>query len=160
MAVTVIFGSDSGATKAIAAKIAAKAGARLLDVQEARTADYEGCELLILGCPTYGVGELQTDWELHVDQLEGADLAGGRVALFGTGDQATYPDSFVDAMGILYDKVVMRGGEVVGFTETEGYDFSASLASRGGRFVGLALDEDTQSHLTDDRIDAWLGGLR
>jgi flavodoxin len=36
MTVTVIFGSDSGATKAIAARIAAKASARLLDVQEAR----------------------------------------------------------------------------------------------------------------------------
>lgn len=31
MAVTVIFGSDSGATKAVAARIAAKAGGRLLD---------------------------------------------------------------------------------------------------------------------------------
>jgi flavodoxin I len=160
MNVTVIFGSDSGATKAVASRIATRAGGRLLDVQEARTPDYEGCDLLILGCPTYGVGELQTDWELHIDQLEEADLQGCRVALFGTGDQQTYPDSFVDAMGILYDKVVARGGEVVGFTGTAGYDFSASLAARGDQFVGLALDEDTQSHLTDDRINAWLGQLR
>ena len=51
-------------------------------------------------------------------------------------------------MGILYDKVVACGGEVVGFTDTDGYDFSGSTAVRDGRFVGLALDEDTQSHLT------------
>ncbi|EME69840.1 flavodoxin FldA [Paramagnetospirillum caucaseum] len=160
MNVTVIFGSDSGVTKAVAATIAKKTGARLLDVQEARTADYEGCDLLILGSPTYGMGELQTDWDLHLSQLEGADLSARKVALFGTGDQMTYPDSFVDAMGILYDKVVSQGAEVVGFTDTVGYDFTGSTALRGGRFVGLALDEDTQSHLTSARIDDWLGQLR
>ncbi len=160
MNVTVIFGSDAGVTKAVAARIAKRMGARLLDVQEARTADYEGCDLLILGSPTYGMGELQTDWDLHLSQLEGADLATRKVALFGTGDQMTYPDSFVDAMGILYDKVVSRGGEVIGFTDTVGYDFSGSTALRDGRFVGLALDEDTQSHLTNGRIDAWLEQLR
>lgn len=160
MNVTVIFGSDSGVTKAVAAKIAKRMEGRLLDVSEARTADYEGCDLLILGCPTYGMGELQTDWDLHVDQLEGSDLTARKVALFGTGDQMTYPDSFVDAMGILYDKVVSRGGEVIGFTDTVGYDFSCSTALRDGRFVGLALDEDTQSHLTNDRIAAWLEQLR
>ncbi|CUW40641.1 flavodoxin 2 [Magnetospirillum sp. XM-1] len=160
MNVTVIFGSDSGATRDVAARIAKRIGGRLLDVQEARTDDYEGCDLLILGSPTYGVGELQTDWDLYVDQLEAADLASRKVALFGTGDQMTYPDSFVDAMGILYDKVVARGGEVIGFTETSGYDFSASTALRGDLFVGLALDEDTQSHLTNARIDAWLEQLR
>lgn len=160
MNVTVIFGSDAGVTKAVAARIAKRMGARLLDVQEARTADYEGCDLLILGSPTYGMGELQTDWDLHLSQLEGADLAARKVALFGTGDQMTYPDSFVDAMGILYDKVVSRGGEVIGFTDTVGYDFSCSTALRDGRFVGLALDEDTQSHLTNDRIAAWLEQLR
>lgn len=160
MNVTVIFGSDSGATKDVAARIAKRIGGRLLDVQEARTDDYEGCDLLILGSPTYGMGELQTDWDLHIAQLEAAELVSRKVALFGTGDQLTYPDSFVDAMGILYDKVVERGGEVVGFTDPAGYDFSASTALRGGQFVGLALDEDTQSHLTNARIDSWLEQLR
>lgn len=160
MSVTVIYGSDSGATKAVAAKIAKRIGGRLLDVSEAQTADYEGAELLILGSPTYGVGELQTDWDMYIARLEAANLNSRRVALFGTGDQATYPDSFVDAMGILYDKVTACGGEVVGFTDTAGYDFTGSTAVRGGRFVGLALDEDTQSHLTTRRIESWLETLR
>lgn len=160
MRVTVIYGSDAGATKAVAARIAKRLGGRLLDVAEAEIDDYEGCDLLILGSPTYGVGDLQTDWELHVANLDGADLADCKVALFGTGDQATYPDSFVDAMGILYDKVVARGGEVIGFTEIDGYEFVRSTAVRGGRFVGLALDEDTQGHLTTGRIDAWVEQLQ
>jgi flavodoxin I len=160
MSVTVIYGSDSGATRAVASKIAKGTGGRLLDVSEARTADYQGCDLLILGSPTYGLGDLQTDWELHLGQLEGADLTAHRVALFGTGDQETYPDSFVDAMGTLYDKVVARGADVVGFTEIDGYGFTRSTALRGGRFVGLALDEDTQPHLTNARIESWLEQLR
>ena len=120
----------------------------------------ETCDLLILGSPTYGLGDLPSDWEDKLGLLESADLSGKRVALFGTGDQLGYPDSFVDAMGILYDRVVAKGAEVVGFTDTAGYTYSASRAERDGRFVGLALDEDGQPGRTDQRIQAWIGQLR
>lgn len=159
MTTTVIFGSDQGCTRTIAGRIAKKLNGKSLDIKKARTDDLETCDLLILGCPTYGFGDLQTDWEDHIATLDDADLSGKKVALFGTGDQINYPDSFIDAVGILYDRVVAKGAQVVGFTATDGYDFTGSAALREGRFVGLALDEDNQSGKTEGRINAWISQL-
>lgn len=160
MNVTVIYGSDSGATKAVATRIASKVQGKALDIKKASAEDLEGCDLLILGSPTYGMGDLQCDWEDHLDVLKAANLANKKVALFGTGDQVSYPDTFVDAMGILYDHVLEKGAVVVGFTDTAGYDYSGSLAERDGKFVGLALDQDGQSSKTEGRITAWISQLK
>lgn len=159
MTVTVIFGSDQGCTRSIAARIAKKLNGKALDIKKARPSDLEASSLLILGCPTYGFGDLQSDWEENIATLEEADLGGKRVALFGTGDQVNYPDSFIDAVGILYDRVLAKGAQVVGFTDPDGYDFTGSAALRDGRFVGLALDEDNQSGKTEGRINAWISQL-
>lgn len=156
MSVTIIFGSDGGATRGVASKISKKCQGRSVDIKNATTDDFENCHLLILGSPTYGDGTLQTDWEDNIDTLRSANLKGKKVALFGTGDQATYPLSFQDAMGILYDEVSALGANVIGFTETAGYDFIESTAVRDGKFVGLALDQDTQSGMTEKRVTAWL----
>lgn len=160
MSITVVYGSDQGSTRGIANRIAKKLNGKSLDIKKAKAADLEACQLLILGSPTYGCGDLQSDWEENIAVLDQANLAGKAVALFGTGDQMTYPECFGDAVGILYDRVAAKGARVVGFTEPEDYDFSFSAALRDGRFVGLVLDEDNQSHLTDHRIEAWIGSLK
>lgn len=154
MSVTIIYGSDGGTTRKIANKIAAKVGGKALDIKKAQTRDFESASLLILGCPTYADGELQSDWIDHLDKLEEADLARKKVAIFGLGDQQGYPGSFVDAIGILHDIVVERGAQPVGYTDPAGYDFTGSAALREGRFLGLALDEDNQSGKSDARINA------
>lgn len=159
MSVTVVYGSDQGCTRGIANRIAKKLNGKSLDIKKARADDLEAAHLLILGSPTYGCGDLQSDWEDRIAVLDKANLAGKTVAIFGMGDQMTYPECFCDAVGILYDRVVAKGAQVVGFTEPEGYDFSYSAALRDGRLVGLLLDEDNQPGLTDDRIEAWIGGL-
>jgi flavodoxin I len=159
MRITIIFGSDGGATRGVASKISAKCQGRTVDIKNATTADFENCDLLMLGSPTYGDGTLQTDWEENIDKLRSANLKGRKVALFGTGDQENYPTSFLDAMGILYDEVSELGAKVVGFTESAGFDFIQSTAERDGKFVGLALDLDTQSGKTEKRVTAWLSQL-
>lgn len=159
MIINVIYGSDGGATKGLASRIAKKAQGKAIDIKDAKVADFESCDLLILGSPTYGAGDLQTDWEANVDTMKSANLAGKKIALFGTGDQETYPDSFVDAMGILYDMAVEQGGEVIGFTDTAGYSYTGSAAERDGQFVGLAIDPDTQSSKTEKRVTEWIAKL-
>lgn len=160
MKVTLIYGTDTGNTRAVAKKIAKKLpDANLIHIDKAEPGDFESCSLLILGAPTCGYGDLPGDWEEGMGKLDQADLTGKTVALFGTGDQLNYPDTFVDAMGTLYDKVLARGGRVVGQTGTDGYDFDASTALRDGRFVGLVLDQDNQIEKTDGRIAAWVEAL-
>lgn len=160
MSVTVIYGSDNGTTENIAKRIANKLQGKAVNISSATTADFEGADLLVLGSPTYGMGNLQPDWEDNLDKLQGANLQGRKVALFGLGDQSAYPDTYVDAMGLLYDEVVAKGATVVGATSTSGYDFTESLAKRDGKFVGLALDEESQSSKTDDRLEAWIGQIK
>lgn len=155
MTVHVIYGSDSGRTKAAAGKIAAKLDGKVINISDATTADFENCDLLVLGSPTYGEGDLQPDWETGVDLIAEADLTGKKVALFGLGDQNTYPDSFVDALGTLFDAVTQKGAEVVGFTDTKGYEFEGSTAVRDGQFVGLVLDQDNQGAKSEKRIASW-----
>lgn len=46
------------------------------------------------------------------------------------------------------------------YGSTEGYDFTESKAVRDGKFVGLALDEDNQSELTQQRIKTWVAQLK
>jgi flavodoxin I len=159
MSVTVIYGSDGGCTRKIAKTIATKTSGKAVDIADAEPTDMENCALLILGCPTYADGELQTDWQTHLRKLEEAELANKRVAIFGTGDQVSFPDSFVDAIGILYDVVARKGADVIGYTDPAGFDFTRSAALRDGKFVGLAIDEDNQSDETEARITAWLSQL-
>ena len=86
-------------------------------------------------------------------------MASRSVALFGLGDHENYPDSFVDAMGTLYDEVVMSGAEVVGSMDASEFTFTNSRAQRNGELVGLVLDEDNEPDKTVARIAAWVGRL-
>jgi flavodoxin I len=114
---------------------------------------------LIIGCPTWNIGDLQDDWDKAYDELEALDLTGKRVAIFGLGDQYGYPDSFCDAIGILAEKFAERGAQVVGLTSAEGYDFSYSRGVQDGQFLGLALDEDNESDRSPQRVMDWVWQL-
>ncbi|PSW21048.1 flavodoxin FldA [Photobacterium sanctipauli] len=153
------FGSDTGNTEKVAQKIAEKLSIELHDIAGNSCDVFDDYDFLILGTPTANYGEMQPDWDYFVPEMEDADLNGKKVALFGLGDQVDYPDSFLDAMGDLAELVEQAGGELVGEWPTDGYDFYDSRGVKGGKFVGLALDEDRQPELTDDRIATWLASL-
>nr|MCU0466683.1 flavodoxin [Anaerolineae bacterium] len=111
---------------------------------------------LILGCPTWNIGQLQDDWDIAFPQFDKLDFSGKQVALFGVGDQYGYPDNFIDAVGTLGNKLEERGASLVGFWPCDGYEFSASKAVRNKVFIGLAIDEEHQSKQTPARISQWL----
>lgn len=132
----------------------------LHDISKAEPSDLEGYDRIIIGCPTWNIGELQSDWENFYDELDNIDFGGKKVAYFGEGDQVGYSDTFQDAMGMLEEKISEQGGETVGYWSTEGYEFNESKALRGDKLVGLALDEDNQSDLTEERIKTWVAQLK
>ena len=64
-------------------------------------------------------------------------------------------------MGILYKKLIECGATGgIGFTSTETHEFEGSLGVIDGMFCGLALDEDSQSELTDERIAEWAESMK
>ncbi|MEA5507916.1 flavodoxin FldA [Halotia wernerae UHCC 0503] len=158
------FGTQTGNTQTEAEIIQKEFGGesivKLQEIYQAETSDFDEYENIIIGCPTWNIGELQSDWEDFYNELDNIDFSGKKVAYYGAGDQVGYPDTFQDAMGILEEKISERGGKTVGYWSTQGYDFSESKALRDGKFVGLALDEDNQSDLSDERIKAWVAQLK
>jgi flavodoxin I len=158
------FGTQTGNTETIAEMIQKEFGGddivELHDISGADPSDFADYACLIIGCPTWNVGELQADWEGFYDELDTIDFSGKKVAYFGPGDQIGYSDNFQDAMGILEEKISQQGGTTVGYWPIDGYDFNESRAVKNGKFVGLALDEDNQSELTEERIKTWVAQLK
>ncbi|MFV0366000.1 MAG: flavodoxin [Mangrovibacterium sp.] len=153
----IFFGTTTGNAESIATKIATKINADVFDVADARPEQIEPYSKLILGTSTWGDGDMQDDWDDFVHQLVQLDLTGKTIALFGIGDSYSYPDTFAGGMGQLYEWIKDKGCHIVGQTATDGYDFEESTISVvDGRFVGLALDEDNESNLSDERINQWL----
>ncbi|MGB0468218.1 MAG: flavodoxin FldB [Pontibacterium sp.] len=118
-------------------------------------ADYQQ---LIIGIPTWDFGELQEDWADLWETLDEIDFSGRTCALFGLGDQVGYAEWFQDAMGLLHDKLVQRGATMVGYWPNQDYKFIASkaLTEDKSHFVGLAIDQDSQSIETETRIATWV----
>ncbi|WP_286238933.1 flavodoxin FldB [Neptuniibacter halophilus] len=161
MKAALFYGSTTGNTGDIAEKIRQQwneSELDLFDVVDTALGKIDEYELLIFALPTWDYGEVQEDWLEVWDEVDQIDFSGKQVALIGLGDQFGYPEWFVDAMGMLHDKVIARGAEIVGHWSIEGYEFeeSKALSKDGKHFVGLALDEDWQRDQTDQRISDWL----
>lgn len=122
----------------------------------ARMLDYD---YLIVGCPTWNIGQLQDDWDNQFLALEELDLTGKKIAIFGLGDQFGYPESFCDAIGILGRKFIAQGAELVGYTPADGFEFTHSRGVEGEMFMGLALDDENESKKTPDKVMDWVWQL-
>ena len=168
--VGIFFGSDTGNTRKVAKAIHKQLGEaadKPVNIQKASVDDLLAYDVLILGSPTYGEGELpglssgnqNESWEEFLPTLAGSDFSGKTIALFGLGDQVGYGDNFVDALGFLFDAFSDVGATIIGYTSTEGYDFNRSKGTMDGQFLGLVLDEDNQKELTEERLSAWLEAI-
>ncbi|WP_207063376.1 flavodoxin FldB [Motiliproteus sp. SC1-56] len=160
MKIALFYGSTTGNTEDVAEQIQRTLGLErvdLYDIADEPLSHASGYEHLIMGIPTWDYGEIQSEWEDIWDELDHLELSGKTVALFGLGDQIGYGEWFLDAMGLLHDKLVERGAKLVGYWPVEGYTFEASkaLTEDGTHFVGLAVDEDGQHELTEERVQRW-----
>ncbi len=154
----VFYGSSTGSTSEIAQRIAKAVGveAHCFDVASASAADAASYDVLLLGSSTWGIGDLQDDWEGFLPDLAGQDLSGKAVALFGCGDADSYPDSFCEALALIKEGLAGTGCRFVGAYTPEGYSYDATRSEEDGKLIGLCIDEVNQSDLTDSRIQTWL----
>lgn len=157
----ILYGSSLGNTKFVAEKISKLLpSSSLSTVSSLKKEDVERFDSIILGVSTWGIGGLQDEFETFVDTLLASNLQGKTIAFFGLGDQQTYPDTYCNALGKLYDLLGGSGCDFVGAWPIDGYDFSQSLAVRNNMFVGLALDEENQPDLTDYRVKKWVDQIK
>ncbi len=161
--IAIVYGSTTDNTKTIAESIVNKLASEdvtLLDVANVKAGELDSYPNLILGTSTWGLGDLQDDWEGYISTFEGENLSGKTVAFFGLGDSASYPDTFVDGMGIIYEAAMKAGAKLIGEFPTDGYSYDASRAEVNGKFVGVAIDEDNESNETESRLDSWIASIK
>lgn len=156
----IFFGSDTGNTENLSKKIERKLGqniAKIHDIAKSNKKDIEQYSQLLLGIPTWYYGEAQCDWDDFFPTLKEIDFSNKKVGIFGCGDQEDYSDYFCDAMGSIYDIIKSKGAKFVGQWSTTGYHFESSKGLINDRyFIGLAIDEDRQPELTNERVKCWV----
>ncbi len=168
MKIAIFYGSTTCYTEMVAEKIqvllqsdpqmAAHGSISLHNIKTTPLSQMQDYDVLILGISTWDFGELQEDWEAHWSEISDVNLNQKIIAIYGMGDQIGYSDWFVDAMGMLDEAIAGNDCQRIGFWPTEGYEFTRSkaLTPDGEWFVGLALDEENQYDLTEDRLLQWL----
>lgn len=158
----IFFGSTLGTTENIAGQIATALRISPDDIHNVADTVLRPSRGTTACCWLFdlGAGDLQDDWYDFIGKLKNENLSGKLVGLFGCGDSGSYPDTFCDAMGHLYDDLSGTGCRFIGACDTAGYSFDSSEAVRDGKFVGLALDETNEDDRTAERIAAWVETLK
>ena len=116
---------------------------------------------IILVAPTWDYGALQEHYIEQWDKLVlSVNWTNKSVALVGLGDQVGYGELYQDALAEIYNVLEPLGAKFVGFTSTEGHNYKKSKAVIDNKFVGLAIDEDCQRDLTEERLNSWIEEIR
>ncbi len=160
----IFYGSTEGNTERIVNQLQQSLGGEpmvmLHNVNSATADDLQPYTNVVLACPTWDIGQLQEDWESFIDEIEKVDYTNKRVTFVGLGDIDGYPDTYQDALGIIYDRIKNTTATFVGAWPIDGYEFEGSKAVVNGKFLGLCLDEDNEKELTPGRIEKWVAQLK
>lgn len=159
--IAILYGSSGGNTESVAKRVQDlfEGKADIFNVDSVSTGDIEAYPYLILGTSTTGVGDLQDDWDGFLPSFAKMDLSGKTIAMFGLGDSASFSDSFVGSLRVIYDEIHDKA-KIIGQVPDEGYTYDDSEAVIDGVWVGLPLDEDNEDHLTDERLAPWVENLK
>ena len=162
-----IYWPKKGNVESTAGKIAKLFDAGSIDVFTISEADPEKLseyDLLIFGGSTIGADNWEdthtSKWYSFFEAMKKLDLRGKLGAIYGLGDQVLYPEHFVDGMSIIRDELSSTGIQFIGSWPTDGYEHTDSKSIEDDQFIGLALDNDQQSELSDDRISQWVSLLK
>ena len=131
------------------------------EVEVEKLSDYD---LLIFGGSTIGADNWKdthtTNWYSFFESMKKLDLSGKIAAIYGLGDQILYPEHFVDGMAVIRNELSGTGLRFIGAWPVADYEHTDSKSVEGDYFIGLALDDDHQSELSDERINKWVELLK
>lgn len=158
--IAIVWGSTTGNTEYAAGLLKQALGDKVelcASVDDVSVEDMKAFDVILIGASTWDIGELQYDWEDRLNQMGEEDWSKHYIGFFGCGDGVAYDDTFADAFGILWETLESTGAKLIGKCATEGYSFSdsRSLCDDRTKFLGLPLDEENQSNLTEGRVNAW-----
>lgn len=163
-----IYGSKGGNTEYVAKRIYKELNDSNIDfycLEDFESEKVKKYSRLILGVSTVGSEtwnhvKAHNTWDKFFVDIKNIDLSGLKVAIFGLGNQVLWPDHFCDDMAVVKDKFETQGAEIIGKWPVEGYDHNESKAQEGDFFIGLAVDEDQQDEMTDERVKNWVAQIK
>ncbi len=157
--IAMVYVSRTGKTESVARRIRDEIGAErvnLKSLRETTLAEMLGHEVLILGTPTYGMGDLDYRWVKFLEQAPPDAFAGKTVALFALGDQVYHGDTFAGSLKKFASYLRRLGADLVGRWPNEGYRYVyAPALEADNSFPGLVVDEITQADQTAERVRRW-----
>ena len=163
VSIGIFYGSTTGNTGDVAELVHKELGGAAsepVDIESTSASALAEFDVLLLGIPTWDTGNFQKDWESFAPEVGQLDLAGKKVGIFGCGDQDGYPDTFGDALGLLWETLQSTGAQLIGQWPTDGYEFNESKGVVDGKFVGVIVDFETQEDQTDERIKGWVAQIK
>lgn len=159
----IFFGSTTGNTEELASTVAQHfgvAGEDVHNVENADVATMANYNLLLLGSSTWGVGDLQDDWEDFLPKAAKQDLKGKKVALFGCGNSVSNSDTFCNSLATIKEELNQTGCTFVGdYTPTD-YEYDETRCLQDGKLIGLLADEDNESEKTPARLATWIEAIK
>ncbi|TDT72367.1 flavodoxin I [Hypnocyclicus thermotrophus] len=160
--IAIYFTSENGITENVAydIKYAFDMDIDIFDIKNKGFEEISKYDLVIFGTPTYGVGALPDAWNEKLQELKTVDLKGKYIALFGTGNQVLFHESFIDAVEKIYTVIKDKNIKLIGQTDTRTYNFEESKAILNNKFLGLAIDDINQADLSIERIENWVMDLK
>ncbi len=160
----IFYGSDTGNTKNIAYLIYEKLtkyfNTHILNINNVSIESFKKFDIFIFGTSTWYCGELQYDWDNFLKDFKKINFSKKIVSFFGCGNQKDYINNFCDGVYKLYNIVKSNNGLIIGYWPTKNYFFKKSLSLiNKNYFIGLMIDEISQSKLTNKRINIWISKL-
>ncbi len=106
--INIVYGTVGGNTRLVcerAADVFTAKGhkVKLFDAILINVAESLDCDVLVLACPTYGIGELEQHFEKFLGLLSGENLEGRKCAVIGLGDPKYDKDYHLESTKIIMD---------------------------------------------------------
>lgn len=159
----IFFGSTSGNTEELAqqvAKVFDIDNANVHNVDSVEATEAQNYDVLLLGSSTWGVGDLQDDWEDFLPKLAKEDLNGKKVAFFGCGDSFGHSDTFCNSLAKIKEGLADSGATFIGAISKEGYSYDETECEEGDNVIGLLTDIDNEEDKTPERLEKWVTSVK
>ncbi|MEL6427787.1 MAG: flavodoxin [Planctomycetota bacterium] len=165
MKLAIVWSTTTGNTEEAAEALKAHLGdlvTSYIHVDDVTIEEMQSHDVVLVGVSTWDIGELQADFDVRLKEFADADWSGVTFGFFGGGDAVNYPDTFVDAFGILWEAFSVKGARLIGKVPVDDYDFEDSRALCDDRksFLGLPFDDDNEPEKTAGRVEAWAAQIR
>lgn len=116
--IKIIYGSVGGNTELVCERVneVFQTKGHAVEILKAQLVDPANLgiwDLLVLACPTYGIGELEDYFEIFMGKLEAVELRGRKCAIIGLGDPKYDPDYHLESAKIITDFLKKKEAKIL-----------------------------------------------